>query len=255
MSSCPVVEIIELETVCDRWVVIFKRSKCSVLPDSVPLSYMPGFYTPGVRLKTPSAVTIISGCRRLFQVRVFQQLDRKTFAKSDFTKSGKRKGSCAQDLSQEAEGQAGKAISPDSVIRGNCHVTPPVVAVSALFVWKPVSTTSSATQVSAFRAEIASIRPPSGATRTSIGGLQARSRRTGRERDSPDSVTSSTDFSPHSYRSCQHRQTRKVRSPTSVIRGAEVMHTQSNSCEVYSPRPRRRGNAYFQRTLRIRGQV
>jgi len=57
----------------------------------------------------------------------------------------------------------------------------PAVAAPAIFVWKPVSPTCSAAQASAIRAEVASIRPPSAATRTSIGGLQARSGRTGQE--------------------------------------------------------------------------
>jgi len=84
--------------------------------------------------------------------------------------------------SQEAEGRAGKASSADSAIRrvGVMHV-PPAVAILAPFVWKPVSPTSSTAQASNFRAQVVSIRPPSGATRISIGGLQSRSRRTGRE--------------------------------------------------------------------------
>jgi len=149
--------------------------------------------------------------------------------------------------SQEAEGRAGKARSPDSVIRmadvmhaqlvigdtgfhtgvqasafrskvgsihppsgatrtsigdlqsksgrtcreselprlghsyGRRHARATCRCIPAPFVWKPVSTTSSAGQESAFRAEVVSIRPPSGAMRTSIGGLQSRSGRTGRE--------------------------------------------------------------------------
>ena len=44
-----------------------------------------------------------------------------------------------------------------------------------------MSATSGAVQVSVVRAEGDSIRPPSSATRTSNGGLQSRSGRTGRE--------------------------------------------------------------------------
>ena len=77
------------------------------------------------------------------------------------------------------------------------------------------------------RTEVVSIRPPSGTTRARLGACSQE----------------------------EEGHARKTLSPASVIRGAEVMYTQSNSCEVYSPRPRRRGNAYFQRTLRIRGQV
>ena len=39
----------------------------------------------------------------------------------------------------------------------------------------------------------------------------------------------------------------KARSLDSVIRITDVIHAQSNSCET-GPRPRRRGNAYFQHT-------
>jgi len=60
---------------------------------------------------------------------------------------------------------------------GRRHARATCRCVPAPFVWKPVSPTSSTGQESAFR----SIRPPSGATRTSIGGLQSRSGRTGRE--------------------------------------------------------------------------
>jgi len=84
--------------------------------------------------------------------------------------------------SQEAEGQAGKASSPDSAIRmADVMQAKPAGPAPAPFVWKPVSQMSSPGQAYAIRAEVASIRFPSGTTRTSIGDLQPRSGRTGRE--------------------------------------------------------------------------
>jgi len=84
--------------------------------------------------------------------------------------------------SQEVEGRAWKASSLDSAIRRvDVMHAQPAVATPAPFVWKPVSQTNSAVQASAICAEVASIRPPSSAKRISIGGLQARSGRTGRE--------------------------------------------------------------------------
>jgi len=75
--------------------------------------------------------------------------------------------------SQEAEGRAGKARSPDSVIRMADVMHAQLVVGDTGF--------HTTVQASAFRSKVASIRPPSGATRTSIGGLQSRSGRTGRE--------------------------------------------------------------------------
>ena len=59
--------------------------------------------------------------------------------------------------SQEVEGRAGKANSPDSAIRRADVVhAQPAVAAPAPSVWKPVSPTSSTAQASVIRAEVAS---------------------------------------------------------------------------------------------------
>jgi len=75
--------------------------------------------------------------------------------------------------SQEAEGRAGKARSPDLVIRMADVMHAQLVVGDTGF--------HTVVQASAFRSKVASIRPSSGATRTSIGGLQPRSGRTGQE--------------------------------------------------------------------------
>jgi len=63
--------------------------------------------------------------------------------------------------SQEAEGRAGKASSPDSaILRADVMYAPPAVAVLAPFVWKPVSPTSSAGQAFAFRFRSCQHTPP-----------------------------------------------------------------------------------------------
>ena len=111
--------------------------------------------------------------------------------------------------SQEADGRVGKASSLDLAIR-RVHVmhVQPAVSAPAPFLWTPVSRMNSAEQAFVIRAEVVSIRPPSSVTRTSIGGLQARSGRTGRE--------SELSKLSHSY---DRRHVRAVK----LLRGVQVL--------------------------------
>jgi hypothetical protein len=82
--------------------------------------------------------------------------------------------------SQEAEGRAGTANSPDSVIREETSCTRHLSLPSLLLSYGSQCRQRAAMHKNlSFAQKLLAYDPPSGVTRTSIGGLQSRSGRTG----------------------------------------------------------------------------
>jgi len=158
--------------------------------------------------------------------------------------------------SQEAEGQAGTASSADFICeKTSCISNQPFPSLFLSFGSQCWQRTVLYKHLSESFAQKLTVYAPHLVQRALVRGAC-----------SQEAEGRAGKFS-HSRRSCQHTppllvqralvlgacrqeaegRAGKASSLDSVIRITDVIHAQSNSCET-GPRPRRRGNAYFQRT-------